>query len=144
MRPPYRFYHRNVKIIFLRHSQETEYMPCLNSRFNNTIRLICTHSLFSKSRQNGVGGLKNGSSFHAIEDIAETWPGEVTEKYHLRQVTKSCTLRKIPFYLISPCLKFQKSHLIEITTPGGWRRQFCSCACLLQSRHQEGVCRQDY
>jgi len=40
----------------------------------------------SKSRQNGVGGLKNGSSFHAIEDIAETWPGEVTEKYHLRQV----------------------------------------------------------
>ena len=37
----------------------------------------------------------------------------------------------------------QKSHLIEITTPGGWRRQFCSGACLLQSRHQEGVCSQD-
>ena len=43
----------------------------------------------SKSRQNGVGGLKNGSSFHAIEDIAETWPGEVTEKYHLRQVNRT-------------------------------------------------------
>lgn len=38
----------------------------------------------SKSRQNG--GLKNGSSFHAIEDLAETWPNEVTEKYHIRQV----------------------------------------------------------
>jgi len=38
----------------------------------------------SKSRQNG--GLKNGSSFHAIEDLPETWPSEVTEKYHIRQV----------------------------------------------------------
>ena len=94
-------------------------------------------SIFSKSRQNG--GLKNGNSFHAIEDIAETWPGEVTEKYHLRQVNKI-----FPCYLISPCLMLQKSHLIEITTPGGWGRQFCSCACLLQSPHQEGVCRQDY
>merc|ERR1719319_2222614 len=39
----------------------------------------------SKSRQNG-SALKNGSSFHAIEDLAETWPAEVAERYHVRPV----------------------------------------------------------
>lgn len=37
----------------------------------------------SKNRQNG---LKNGSSFHAIEDLHENYPAEVTDKYHVRHV----------------------------------------------------------
>ena len=37
----------------------------------------------SKNRQNG---LKNGSSFHAIEDLHENYPSEVTDKYHVRHV----------------------------------------------------------
>lgn len=43
----------------------------------------------SKNRQNGVGQngvLKNGSSFHAMEELHENYPGEITEKYHIRQV----------------------------------------------------------
>jgi len=37
----------------------------------------------SKNRQNG---LKNGSSFHAIEDLHENYPSDVTDKYHVRHV----------------------------------------------------------
>merc|ERR1719312_1298257 len=37
----------------------------------------------SKTRQNG---LKNGSSFHTIEDLHESYPTEVTEKYHVRHI----------------------------------------------------------
>jgi len=44
----------------------------------------------SKNRQNGVsqsnGGLKNGSSFHAMEELTDTYPEEVVEKYIIRQV----------------------------------------------------------
>merc|ERR1719340_491544 len=67
---------------FAHMSPKTSRKKFLNSR----VGVGRTKRGSSKSRQNGVGGLKNGSSFHAIEDIAETWPGEVTEKYHLRQV----------------------------------------------------------
>jgi len=37
----------------------------------------------SKSRANG---LKNGNSFHNIEDISESYPSDVTDKYHIRQI----------------------------------------------------------
>merc|ERR1719244_1515309 len=37
----------------------------------------------SKNRQNG---LKNGSSFHALEDLHENYPSDVTDKYHVRHV----------------------------------------------------------
>jgi len=45
----------------------------------------------SKNRQNGGlahtnGGLKNGSSFHAMEELTDSYPEEVTEKYIIRQV----------------------------------------------------------
>jgi len=44
----------------------------------------------SKNRQNGTsqvnGGLKNGSSFHAMEEISDTYPEEVVDKYIIRQV----------------------------------------------------------
>ena len=42
----------------------------------------------SKSRpppSNG-NGIKNGSSFHTIEDLHENYPSDVTEKYYVRQV----------------------------------------------------------
>lgn len=39
----------------------------------------------SKSRQ-PQNGLKNGSSFHAFEDITENYPSDVTDKYFVRQV----------------------------------------------------------
>ena len=38
----------------------------------------------SKTRSNN--GLKNGNSFHNIEDLNDSYPGEVTEKYQIRQV----------------------------------------------------------
>lgn len=37
----------------------------------------------SKSRTNG---LKNGNSFHNIEDLSDSYPSEVTDKYIVRQV----------------------------------------------------------
>ena len=37
----------------------------------------------SKSRTNG---LKNGHSFHNIEDLSDSYPSEVTDRYHIRQV----------------------------------------------------------
>jgi len=44
----------------------------------------------SKNRQNGAsavnGGLKNGSSFHAMEEISDSYPEDVTDKYIIRQV----------------------------------------------------------
>ena len=42
----------------------------------------------SKSRQpqQTNGTLKNGSSFHAIEDLHENYPSDVTDKYFVRQV----------------------------------------------------------
>ena len=41
----------------------------------------------SKSRQPQTNGsLKNGSSFHAIEDLHENYPSDVTDKYFVRQV----------------------------------------------------------
>ena len=42
----------------------------------------------SKNRQPQQNGsaLKNGSSFHAIEDLHENYPSEVTDKYFVRQV----------------------------------------------------------
>merc|ERR1712241_188134 len=40
----------------------------------------------SKTRQQPQNGLKNGSSFHAIEDLHENYPAEVTDKYHVRHV----------------------------------------------------------
>lgn len=42
----------------------------------------------SKSRQNGQenGVLKNGSSFHAMEELHENYPADITDKYHVRQV----------------------------------------------------------
>merc|ERR1719270_23678 len=41
----------------------------------------------SKNRQpQQNGGLKNGSSFHAIEDLHENYPADVTDKYYVRQV----------------------------------------------------------
>merc|ERR1719270_2498917 len=39
----------------------------------------------SKNRQ-PQNGLKNGSSFHAIEDLHENYPSDVTDKYFVRQV----------------------------------------------------------
>ena len=39
----------------------------------------------SKSRQ-PQNGLKNGSSFHALEDLTENYPSDVTDKYFVRQV----------------------------------------------------------
>ena len=39
----------------------------------------------SKTRQ-PQNGLKNGSSFHAFEDLTESYPSEVTDKYFVRQV----------------------------------------------------------
>ena len=39
----------------------------------------------SKSR--GISnGLKNGNSFHNIEELSESYPPEVAEKYNIRQV----------------------------------------------------------
>ena len=38
----------------------------------------------SKTRTNG---LKNGHSFHNIEDLSDSYPTEVTDKYHIRQVS---------------------------------------------------------
>ena len=38
----------------------------------------------SKSRASN--GLKNGHSFHNIEDLSDSYPSEVTDKYHIRQV----------------------------------------------------------
>jgi len=40
----------------------------------------------SKNRPPPTNGLKNGSSFHAIEDLHENYPSDVTEKYYVRQV----------------------------------------------------------
>jgi len=40
----------------------------------------------SKTRQQPQNGLKNGSSFHAIEDLHENYPADVTDKYYVRQV----------------------------------------------------------
>jgi len=41
----------------------------------------------SKNRQpQQNGGLKNGSSFHAIEDLHENYPADVTDKYFVRQI----------------------------------------------------------
>ena len=48
----------------------------------------------SKSRAGGGGPggadpsglLKSGSSFNAIDDLTESYPSEVTNKYHIRQV----------------------------------------------------------
>jgi len=40
----------------------------------------------SRSRPQPKNGLKNGSSFHAIEDLNEDYPSDVTEKYYVRQV----------------------------------------------------------
>lgn len=37
----------------------------------------------SKSRTNG---LKNGHSFHNIEDLSDSYPSEVTDRYHIRQI----------------------------------------------------------
>eukprot|EP00088_Acartia_fossae_P010390 TRINITY_DN15170_c0_g1_i1.p1 TRINITY_DN15170_c0_g1~~TRINITY_DN15170_c0_g1_i1.p1 ORF type:complete len:784 (+),score=188.70 TRINITY_DN15170_c0_g1_i1:76-2427(+) len=56
-------------------------------------RVVRSRRATSKSRQNGgigaAGGLKNGNSFHNIEDIQEdtdSYPNEVTDKYHIRQI----------------------------------------------------------
>jgi len=38
----------------------------------------------SKSRASN--GLKNGHSFHNIEDLSDSYPSEVTDKYHIRQI----------------------------------------------------------
>jgi len=49
-------------------------------------RVVRSRRATSKSRQNG---LKNGNSFHNIEDIQEdtdTYPNEVTDKYHIKQI----------------------------------------------------------
>ncbi len=46
----------------------------------------------SKSRAVGGGGpgdtagLKSGNSFNTIDDLSESYPSEVTNKYHMRQV----------------------------------------------------------
>ena len=32
------------------------------------------------------GGLKSGNSFNTIDDLSESYPSEVTNKYHMRQV----------------------------------------------------------
>ena len=40
----------------------------------------------SKSRPPATNGIKNGSSFHTIEDLHENYPSDVTEKYYVRQV----------------------------------------------------------
>lgn len=40
----------------------------------------------SKSRPPPTNGIKNGSSFHTIEDLHENYPSDVTEKYYVRQV----------------------------------------------------------
>jgi hypothetical protein len=32
------------------------------------------------------GGLKSGNSFNAMDDLSESYPSEVTNKYHMRQV----------------------------------------------------------
>jgi hypothetical protein len=34
----------------------------------------------------GSGGLKSGNSFNTIDDLSESYPCEVTNKYHMRQV----------------------------------------------------------
>jgi hypothetical protein len=34
----------------------------------------------------GGGGLKSGNSFNTIDDLSESYPSEVTNKYHMRQV----------------------------------------------------------
>lgn len=59
-------------------------------------RVVRSRRASSKSRQNGGAGghhggsLKNGNSFHSIEDCiqedSETYPPEVADKYHIKQV----------------------------------------------------------
>ena len=58
-------------------SSKTSRKKFLGSRSGRTKRTG------SKTRQNG---LKNGSSFHTIEDLHESYPTEVTEKYHVRHI----------------------------------------------------------
>jgi len=62
---------------FAHMSPKTSRKKFLNSRNGRSKRAG------SKNRQNG---LKNGSSFHAIEDLHENYPSEVTDKYHVRHV----------------------------------------------------------
>ncbi len=72
-------------------------------------RVVRSRRASSKSRQNGGGGghhggsLKNGNSFHSIEDCiqedSETYPPEVTDKYHIKQVIINNDNLKIPILL---------------------------------------------
>jgi len=50
----------------------------------------------SKSRTNG---LKNGNSFHNIEDLSDSYPSEVTDKYIVRQVRGHLNFVDINFSL---------------------------------------------
>ena len=71
-------------------------------------RVVRSRRASSKSRQNGGAGghhggsLKNGNSFHSIEDCiqedSETYPPEVTDKYHIKQVKTNDN----PTYSIAP------------------------------------------
>jgi hypothetical protein len=62
----------------------------------------------SKSRAVGSGpgdtiggGLKSGNSFNTIDDLSESYPSEVTNKYHMRQVRDG--RGSLIFSVAAPC-----------------------------------------
>ncbi len=73
---------------FAHMSPKTSRKKFLLSRFTGRGRRAA-----SKSRAVGGGpgdaigsGLKSGNSFNTIDDLSESYPSEVTNKYHMRQV----------------------------------------------------------
>ena len=71
---------------FAHMSPKTSRKKFLLSRFTRGKRAA------SKSRA-GVGpvdasGLKSGNSFNTMDDLSESYPSEVTNKYHMRQVIR--------------------------------------------------------
>jgi hypothetical protein len=81
---------------FAHMSPKTSRKKFLLSRFTRGKRTA------SKSRVGGggpggadLGGpLKSGNSFNTIDDLSETYPSEVTNKYHMRQVRTVRVLTK--------------------------------------------------
>lgn len=72
---------------FAHMSPKTSRKKFLLSRFTRGKRAA------SKSRAGGGGGgvdsagvLKSGNSFNTIDDLSESYPSEVTNKYHMRQI----------------------------------------------------------
>ena len=80
---------RNVQAILksqkldLKYEKFAHMSPKASRRKFLLSRIARSRRATSKSRANG---LKNGSSFHNIEDLSDSYPSEVTDKYIVRQV----------------------------------------------------------